>query len=681
MFAGTTPASHVKDLKASARMESIDTQPQRSILPPMQKAGDIGRITSADKGADDIAFTHPVIERATPDTLFRGLESYNDLSGDSLIYWRASFDDGATWSSAIAFDVYNASYPSIDYYGAGTTFYGTFVSPASFLSGAGVVLLEFQDASDPETWLPWWTDFSDNGWYGMKMSDIAADNSQQSWNWGLISLVMSFDDGSSNVVDAPHIYTRMNSMGYTQISWYPQYPGCQSTAVDIDPVEGKTYALYDMYHAPADQWRLFLRQDFFNDWYLPTDAATYFFEDSTLQMIHPDIAADDGLILIVAELYDNEAMSDTDIVCWSTSVGDADSLVYRGLITEGFGNGTAPRISHLGGQQFVCTFSHNDWIYSATTCDGGLTWTAPDLVSDPIKSVGVEYRCADLSSDGSEGIAQTNVGGLDFYDVGCADADDDGYCDCDDNCPDVANSDQTDSDGDGVGDACDLCPGYDDLADVDGDGAPDACDNCPDVANSGQADADGDGIGDACDTCTDSDGDGFGDPGMAANECPDDNCPYDNNPGQDDGDGDLIGDVCDNCPAVYNPDQADIDEDGIGDLCDDCVDPDGDGYGNPGYPATTCLLDNCPPLYNPDQADSNSDGVGDVCDVACGDANGDGDVNVGDIVYIISYVFKGGMPPASLWAADVNHDGDVNVADAVYLVNYVFRSGMAPDCI
>jgi len=34
------------------------------------------------------------------------------------------------------------------------------------------------------------------------------------------------------------------------------------------------------------------------------------------------------------------------------------------------------------------------------------------------------------------------------------DSDDDGIPDCNDNCPDVGNPDQTDSDGDGIGDAC-----------------------------------------------------------------------------------------------------------------------------------------------------------------------------------------------------------------------------------
>jgi len=79
-------------------------------------------------------------------------------------------------------------------------------------------------------------------------------------------------------------------------------------------------------------------------------------------------------------------------------------------------------------------------------------------------------------------------------------------------------------------------------------------------------------------------------------------------------DGDGIKDLCDNCPQVSNPDQADLDHDLLGDACDDCTDTDGDGFGNPGYPANTCPVDNCPQAYNPGQIDTDGDGIGDVCD-------------------------------------------------------------------
>ncbi len=87
--------------------------------------------------------------------------------------------------------------------------------------------------------------------------------------------------------------------------------------------------------------------------------------------------------------------------------------------------------------------------------------------------------------------------------------------------------------------------------DQDGDGVPDVTDNCLTIPNPSQEDADGDGIGDSCDTCTDTDHDGFGDPGFAMNTCAIDNCPTVPNPNQEDSNSDGLGDACDTLPKNF----------------------------------------------------------------------------------------------------------------------------------
>ena len=141
------------------------------------------------------------------------------------------------------------------------------------------------------------------------------------------------------------------------------------------------------------------------------------------------------------------------------------------------------------------------------------------------------------------------------------DTDADGVLNVDDNCPNIANAQQIDTDGDGTGDACD--------DDLDGDGVDNEEDAFPNDTNE-TADFDGDGAGDNADA--DDDNDGMNDTSDAF--------PYDQNETTDtdgdgigdnsdaDDDGDGIADTTDNCPYIANADQADADNDGIGTACD-----------------------------------------------------------------------------------------------------------------
>lgn len=62
-----------------------------------------------------------------------------------------------------------------------------------------------------------------------------------------------------------------------------------------------------------------------------------------------------------------------------------------------------------------------------------------------------------------------------------------------------------------------------------------------------------------------------------------------------------------------------------------------------------------------------------------GDCNGDEDLGLPDVVYLINYAFKGGDPPIpEPVVGDVNCDQEVGLTDVVYLINYLFKDGPPP---
>jgi hypothetical protein len=63
-----------------------------------------------------------------------------------------------------------------------------------------------------------------------------------------------------------------------------------------------------------------------------------------------------------------------------------------------------------------------------------------------------------------------------------------------------------------------------------------------------------------------------------------------------------------------------------------------------------------------------------------GDCNKDGFIDIGDVTYLINYLFLGDSAPEPMQAGDANCDGGVDIADAIYLINYLFIGGPSPSC-
>ncbi len=67
-----------------------------------------------------------------------------------------------------------------------------------------------------------------------------------------------------------------------------------------------------------------------------------------------------------------------------------------------------------------------------------------------------------------------------------------------------------------------------------------------------------------------------------------------------------------------------------------------------------------------------------------GDANGDGVVDVADLICEMNYLFVGGSPPEFYECGDPNADCKIDVGDVIYLINYLFIEGPNPqilDCL
>ncbi|HEX7400555.1 MAG TPA: dockerin type I domain-containing protein, partial [candidate division Zixibacteria bacterium] len=83
---------------------------------------------------------------------------------------------------------------------------------------------------------------------------------------------------------------------------------------------------------------------------------------------------------------------------------------------------------------------------------------------------------------------------------------------------------------------------------------------------------------------------------------------------------------------------------------------------------------------NAEKDENHEGGVVGLTVFLCGDANYDDIVDVGDVVYLVNYLYRGDPAPVPMEAGDANNDLVVDVGDVVFLINYLYRGGSTPIC-
>jgi hypothetical protein len=65
----------------------------------------------------------------------------------------------------------------------------------------------------------------------------------------------------------------------------------------------------------------------------------------------------------------------------------------------------------------------------------------------------------------------------------------------------------------------------------------------------------------------------------------------------------------------------------------------------------------------------------------CGDVDRSQKINLLDVSYIISFLYRGGPAPIPWQSADVDHSGKINLLDVSYIISHLYRGGPPPSCL
>lgn len=393
------------DQQSNIKINKVDISPER-ISTNSKKVDKVPIQNPNSKGAN-LAFPglHPGFGRSIGGTMFAG---YYEVDLEEII-WTYSIDDGTTFDPGIYYEI-GGDYPAIKLWDE-VRFFGTHVTDYLDGSGGYTYLYEVNDATqlDDTTLNPltYW-DWSTYGWYDMMDADIACDNSQSTFEWGISSYVISTTYGDTYQNGPTIVYSDEQEEGSGWISWY-YYNGCAHTDVDIDPNTHYGYAIYDWYNASV--WKLLVRVIDFAT--IETGFDTMYEIEGGGNLEYPAVAAWGDKVVILAQTDEN---GNDDIICLYSD--DKFVTVQSSFVVDSIENEMYPDVRFDNDGNFVCTYVMNNNLYTLKSEDGGATWVEPTKGQVNINDDAVveEYKTSDLGELAIKGMwEETGAEGTEIW--------------------------------------------------------------------------------------------------------------------------------------------------------------------------------------------------------------------------------------------------------------------------
>ena len=347
--------------------------------------------------------THPAIIMNEDNDMAAGY--HDEYDANITMTW--STDYGQTWAPGIL-GAEDWDYPTGDLWG-GSRVFGTGLCNPNNGFGGWVLVYDVIDPTDPMTWNVSNYAFLDLGWYNQKDVELACDNSQDYWEWGVSSYVFSstYEDGYT---DGPTVvFADPDAPGTAWINWW-YVDGCAHTDVDIDPVTHQMYAVYDWYNTTSEMWDLLIWTLDFTD---PSNQDSWELHeitgDGNLQ--YPVVAVYNNNLVILAETDEN---GNSDIICYYSD--DGVNNLQTVFVADSGDNELYPDIQHNFGQRFVCTYVASNNLYASITEDGGANWADTRWqINENNGAVVEEYKTSDLCEKARMAVWEENHDDIDCY--------------------------------------------------------------------------------------------------------------------------------------------------------------------------------------------------------------------------------------------------------------------------